>query len=496
MDIINEVKHLFDVDSFSSFSERVTMVNLDFDFSPHGTPLIEKFDAFFKMLPHRDVATIQLSIDGGDSVQISSDKALPFEAINDAICDVDDVSVATVKVEIKKSVENNLFSIYSFESFSDDFLALSIEEVMSSFSLLLKGQDHLTFQLFSGGSFFATETMVFTPDQGSDIKTPFARIKRLEECRTVSNFYNKANYELLPDDFSIKLSFTDNPFADAFRKICSLLSLAYISNSAYLENGKLTSQIIGQRKVEYSYSISDTAANSEFYKIYKWIFTDGNAVDKAILARNIISLHCRYASLGEIDEKTLSSIQSNYNIYLKENVSQYIELKNKVAEFICDVITKIGDYTIAQLSGLKNNLIAIFGFLLTVMLANIVSEQTLENIFTKDITIILELVLAGSFVYLVICYGETRYKLNKAIKSYQLLKNNYSVLLSDEDMREAFNNDRQIEQSTKTAFCGIRLLTIFWLVILIIFLVVLENISNNPIISPWLSTLIHYVNTK
>ena len=221
-----------------------------------------------------------------------------------------------------------------------------------------------------------------------------------------------------------------------------------------------------------------------------------NAVDKAILARNIISLHCRYASLGEIDEKTLSSIQSNYNIYLKENVSQYIELKNKVAEFICDVITKIGDYTIAQLSGLKNNLIAIFGFLLTVMLANIVSEQPLENIFTKDITIILELVLAGSFVYLVICYGETRYKLNKAIKSYQLLKNNYSVLLSDEDMREAFNNDRQIEQSTKTAFCGIRLLTIFWLVILIIFLVVLENISNNPIISPWLSTLIHYVNTK
>lgn len=165
MDIINDIKQLFDVETLSLL-ERVSILDLDFEFRVHDTPIAEKCEAFFKMLPHRDLAKINLSIDGGDSVQIFSNKPFPEEALATVMYDVDDASVASVNVEINKSVENNLFSIYSFESFSNDLLALSIEEVMRGFSLLLKGQDHLTFQLFSGGSFFATETMAFLSGKG------------------------------------------------------------------------------------------------------------------------------------------------------------------------------------------------------------------------------------------------------------------------------------------------------------------------------------------
>ena len=116
------------------------------------------------------------------------------------------------------------------------------------------------------------------------------------------------------------------------------------------------------------------------------------------------------------------------------------DLKNKLAEFICDIVSRTGDYTTMLLSDLKKNLIAIFGFLFTVILANIVSDQPLENIFTKDITIILEIVIAGSIIYLIICNIETRYKLKKAEESYSLLKESYNSILSDVD-QEIFNND-------------------------------------------------------
>lgn len=55
-----------------------------------------------------------------------------------------------------------------------------------------------------------------------------------------------------------------------------------------------------------------------------------------------------------------------------------------------------------MLDKFKTNLLAILGFLFSVILANIVSDQPLDNIFTKDITILSEIVLIASFGYLLL----------------------------------------------------------------------------------------------
>ena len=118
----------------------------------------------------------------------------------------------------------------------------------------------------------------------------------------------------------------------------------------------------------------------------------------------------------------MSSIQSNYNLYLKDNVAQYLELKNKVAEFISDIVSRTGEYATELLDKFKANMIAVFGFLFSVVIADIVSDQPLDNIFTKDITVIMELILAGSVVYLFICYGQSKYQIKKVYDSYENLK--------------------------------------------------------------------------
>lgn len=92
----------------------------------------------------------------------------------------------------------------------------------------------------------------------------------------------------------------------------------------------------------------------------------------------------------------MASIQTNYNLYLRDNVTQYLELKNKVAEFITDIVSRTGEYATEMLDKFKTNLLAILGFLFSVILANIVSDQPLDNIFTKDITILSEIVLIAS----------------------------------------------------------------------------------------------------
>lgn len=106
-------------------------------------------------------------------------------------------------------------------------------------------------------------------------------------------------------------------------------------------------EVVGQRKCEFNYNINtDITENRELYKIYEWISTDGNAMDKAIIARNIISLYSQFTSIIEIDAKTFSFIQSNFKLYQKDNVDKYIEVKNKVAEYILEIVNSTSNIVV------------------------------------------------------------------------------------------------------------------------------------------------------
>ena len=288
-------------------------------------------------------------------------------------------------------------------------------------------------------------------------------------------------------------NYIDNAYYECFSKICSLLSVGYIASYATLSDNGVSGQINGQRNISFDLSYDKTKANVELYKIFDWIFSEGNSTDKLLLARNIISLHCKYTSIDATDEKTFASIKSNYQLYLKENANQYIEAKNKLSEYICDVVAKLGDDISGLFSGLKNNLIAIVSFFLTVVLVNIVSEQPLNNIFTKEITVIIELVLAGSVVYYFICRHEIQLKRKKNKRAYSFMKENYKDVFSDEELNQIFNNDKLIEEADKELKKGIRKDSVLWWALLILILISVELISASPIIIQVCKSVFYFI---
>mgnify|MGYP001860884271 FL=1 len=192
----------------------------------------------------------------------------------------------------------------------------------------------------------------------------------------------------------------------------------------------------------------------------------------------------------------MEAIQSNYNLYLKENVTQYLELKNKVAEFITGIVSKTGEYATELLDKFKTNLIAIFGFLFTVIIANIVSDQPLDNIFTRDVTVILEFVLVGSFVYLFISYKQSKYQMKKVYDSYDELKKSYNQILTDDDIKECFKNDLIITEMKKTVKRSQMIYLIIWSCFLIILLIALELLTDNSIIISFLKGIAANINSN
>ena len=76
---------------------------------------------------------------------------------------LDEGDKVMVKLRISKEVENQSFSIYDFDLFLDDLLSLNTMQRLETFSMLLKNQNHLNFDLFDQDYFLLTNTMSFAP---------------------------------------------------------------------------------------------------------------------------------------------------------------------------------------------------------------------------------------------------------------------------------------------------------------------------------------------
>lgn len=459
-------------------SERMKVYEASFKFEIENAPEYKYFSNIIHYIPKRDRIKITLQ-DETERIYsfIDTNEDNYKEFINDTLSD----EVIEVKISINKEAVDNHFSIYAFDEFASDILSLPLEDIMIAFSVLLKqSPEFLVFDVYSPVTMFATKTMFFVPYGNGKINTEFNRKKRIEDCKEVSYFYNFDIYEVLPDDFKLTIDYENNPLTEIFQKIMVLLSVSFIATSSTISDNQLKGIINGQRTMEYCCEINQLPNNKTLYGIYNWIYTDGSPIDKAIIARNVISLHCKYVSITEIDEKVMASIQSNYNLYLKENVKEYLELKNKVAKFISDTVSKTGEYATNLLDKFKSNIIAIFGFIFTVILANIVSDQPLNNLFIREITILVECVLLGSFVYLIVCYCQSRYEIKKVYDSYEELKLNYKNILTDNDLSEVFGNDEILNKMKKSINKSEKIYLGIWIIFLIGSFFIIESISVSP----------------
>ena len=488
MGYIDDITALFGT-APTVINERVGVFDLRIAMNTQQLPLYNDLVSLTQSFPERDTVSVTIKNNDTDvSIALKDSNEQDYIQFQSYSEESDDISVHMI---IDKSFDsNNVFSIYDFDAFSRDILELTIVDVLGAFMHLFSdNRSYIIFEIFSGDYLFTTKTMTFCNSAQIERKSNFSRNDRLQICRNVTPFCTLHRYPLLPDDFKIELDCAGNELACLFDSLTTLFSLAYISSSSSIEGGILTGCIEGQRNQDFSIDFNQKPSNLELYRIYDWIYTDGNPIDKAMIARNVMSLHCNFAPILATDERTLASIQSNFKLYLKDNVVQYLDLKNELAKYVCEVSARIGDYAMSLHGKFVSNIVAIFGFLFTVILSNIISENPLTNIFTRDITIILEVVFIGSLFYLYVCRHEAHFKFREACKAYDLLKGNYSSILAIEDISESFNNDNIINDMSHTVNNTLDKYTRLWSLLIIILFVLVEIVSE----SPPLITIIHSI---
>ncbi len=346
----------------------------------------------------------------------------------------------------KKNVASNL-SIYDLETFTKTLDELSIAQAFVIFSRILANKTFVNFNVLNLDKPFNTANIFFT-QVGADAPTQtFAdRRKRLDSILSASNYINIEEHNLTPDDFQMQIeNAKHSKLSLLFNHYAVVLSVVYLFDITSLKVNELEFKINGYKSIKGKVYVKTLPINGtkEYFNIYNWVYCGGNLNDKIGLARNIISLH--FEKRGEIELKghPFQSIQSSYKVYEKQNIKQYIEIRNKISDQLLDFNNRANKVIETFASGFQKSSLALITFYISAIAIKVLGNGDFVNVFTLDTTILSMVFLFGTFLYYLVAKWEVKEQRKRFVDSYTNLKERYTDLLEKEDIQRILNDDKE-----------------------------------------------------
>ncbi|WP_313465529.1 hypothetical protein, partial [Pseudomonas nitroreducens] len=326
------------IETSESLSRHITTCELN-----HLHPLCkEKIAKATHIISDTDKFELTLEIDGTDATITQKED---IGIIQNHIADNSEAEQIKFSLKISKNVNNGFLSIYSLPSFT---AWLEQKETINQIESLAEYFDgRLVFFVHHPIEDFGSKSIIFTSNSDFQNPQPNALNNRPIELLSENSSLFQLNTKLTPTDFHIiTKADTHGLLHKVFDTAKLAYSLGYIANTTYVNGSSISYKFNGYK----SFSTQpkppeDYIENIELaYKIYCWSYLDGKSGDKLGLIRNLITL-CADQDDLRIDQALWLAIQSNYEIYLKDNISQYLELKNSLSSSISDFSNKALEIT-------------------------------------------------------------------------------------------------------------------------------------------------------
>lgn len=411
-------------------------------------------------LPSRDRFELQVDFQG-DTLSLTDTSETGRETIASHLNAHVDQGEVRYELIVKKSVDRAL-SIYCLSSFG---LYLEGEELAIVLTALgSRFKDGIAFECLCPVSACGSDTLRFWP-QGQMTSggntMPSMRLQVLTSFR--DNSYSAGlRTDLLPSDFHL-IQRTEVATIDAFMdKACAALCAIYLSSSSQmLPSERLSYKLVGYKSVEGEAAFTELVpALPGLYKIYDWAYGVGGSADRIGLARNVISLHVDRLQDVTDHSSLWNAIHSNYQIYLKGNVASYLEVKNKIAEFLVESTAKAHALVEDLVDSLKNSVFVMLTFLLTVVVVNGLKDTGAIVIFSAAYFWIVVVLCVALTIWVVgTCFGAIRRFDNSAETTAKVLELGYGRILLISEINEniepinARNRTYLVKQCWRYALC-------------------------------------------
>lgn len=463
--------------------------------------LIYKIEALKDLIPQDGInITIPsgdiLSIDIYDSDELDDDVILKYNSSNPTweefikdYAHLDKNISRLIKIEISKNIESREHAIYCFELFrvylesSDPFSILGqLSKFLNSDIAIFEFQEE---QIPS----FST-SMFYFHGKGKKILQQISNKSTDERKRCIdkASFLCSSNEfkgELLPDDIFPMLS--DNRLLrKIFDKLSTLYSLCFLLDYTYTEQNSLIYRLNGFKSIAGKWSLAkdiDKNTSQIINRIYTWGYNGGDIDDKILIIRNILSLNIDTKSLV-FHSNTFDAILSNYKIYQKENVRQYLDLRNNIVKEIQSYQDSILNAIDNFEDTFKKMSISLLSFFFISIILSILSFSLSSNQHIPDAAILFCIAIS---VISLLYYGRERKWLKERIEHlenrFKASKKYYEDLLGKEELKNLFDpenesghEDIQFRDKKIKEFSNLWRITTYIIIAILIIILVLNHI--------------------
>lgn len=489
--ILQQILNLFSSNNLPSVSENYSEVKVEVVCNNGKVPTEDDFKAVILNLNSRDGLHISILQNDDDYTLVcnySSEQAEPFstflQEINSTILEND----FRIIITIEKKKNNQIVSVYyvdEFIKYLNDLLFLGVLFVLDK---LFNNKNYIVFEV-QDDSFqeFSTKTIKFIP-KGSHTEsgTINNRTERLNKIRNLCHCSIVSKYKFVPDDFYSQTMSEKPALKKLFDRLTLLYSTIFLFDVFNILDSKIEYKLSGYRTINQIIECSSVCveSNRSYFDIYSWVYDGGNIVDKIGLARNILSLNFEKETL-KISDTTFEAIKSGYKIYQKENIKQYIEIRNKISDQLIDLQNKADKIVDSFIGDFKKSLFTVVSFFATVIVIRVVSKGDFAGGFTTEVTLLSIGFLFISLLIMIFAQWEISKQIGRYDEFYKHMKERYEDLLDKSDIKRILNNDKDFISNKKfieQKRCNYTILWVLSLVILLVIVIALFCINQPCVI--------------
>lgn len=294
-------------------------------------------------------------------------------------------------------------------------------------------------------------------------------------------FYNYSEFKFSPENFSFNNSENQDDFSIIIQKLYLVFILFFLFDISEIKDNEIFIKLKGYKTYEYKLDFSSLNLNSvnEYKKIYEWVYSDkGKIEDKLGIARNILSFYLKQDNI-ELDNRVFPSILSANQMYIKGNLSKYLDSRSKIYEQVDQITSKINSSLDLFLNNFQKSIFTFVSFYIGAFAIRVFNNKVdISNVVNKEVTLFGIGLLGISFVFMIFSLVSLNLDLRRVKDKYKIIKQRFEDILNKDDIDKILNKDKEFNKDFKfykKRRCQILSL---WILTLVILLCVLFSTSE------------------
>lgn len=422
------------------------------------------------------------------------------ELVVDALED-DDGATCDFELTITKEISEKRCSVYFLDALDTFFKENNSFDSLKYLNKIFDG--YLIFEIFDYLDKFGSRTILFSSvaeiANGSD-NSERKLIKRnfLENCSSVDFESIAGNF--IPSDFVLEIEGKYQNINRFFSVASAALFWVFLANSSKIKSDlAIDYRILGYKSVVVVDHVGDISEDSldRLLKIFEWAYQGGSTSDKIGLVRNLVSMHLHDDGRPRVDDVLWDAINSNYQIYLKNNIETYLSVKEKVSGAVQDAADKVSALTEEYLNSIKNSVFIVVTFLVTVVLVNGVKDNGVELIFSKIYVYVVLVISIISGGYLIFIEYDAKSRYKRAIAQYlKKINSAYGEMLVASEVQSSRHEIAELNSEYLNS--KLKIYRVVWVALFTLFFLffVLGNVMYAPDSAQNLFDPKNFVSTK